>query len=735
MSRRKGESFSKDYIYDAILQLFTTNKDQLFNYKQIVSMLGIGSNRKLKGAFDTALFKLLQTGAIEEIGRGKYHYRHIETVNSVGEVVAMNGSVGFVKVDGMDEDVIVFRENMEKVLVGDKVELSIYASIRREGRMEGVVNNIVERTNRKYVGVAQITRSSAFVCSDSRNMPYDIYIPSNKLGSVVDGDKVLCRVTSWGEDDKNPTGEIIDILGKEGDNDTEMHAILAEYDLPYHFPESVSAAAEHISSEITSHDEATRRDFRDITTFTIDPKDAKDFDDALSVRKVGDEWEVGVHIADVTRYVLPGDTVDKEAVQRATSVYLVDRTIPMLPERLSNGLCSLRPNETKLCFSAVFTLDSEANVTSEWIGRTIIHSDRRFTYEEAQEVIETGEGDFASEILTLNDLAKKIREQRFKSGSIAFDRDEVKFVLDEKGRPTGVYFKQHKESNHLIEEFMLLANKKVAEFIAKKSGRRKAPTFVYRIHDKPSTEKFGDFCSFIAKFGYNLNAKSDKGIAKQINKLLADIKGKNVENLFSTLAIRTMAKAVYSTHNIGHYGLAFDHYSHFTSPIRRYPDMMVHRLLQHYLDGGKSVNQDEYEDMCEHSSAMEIRASEAERASIKYKMVEYMAERLGQEFVGSISGVTEWGVYVTLDDSNIEGMVALRDMKDDYYDFDEKNYRVIGQRRRKIITLGDKVRVSVLRTDLKRKQLDFELISLIDFDSGHEQRLIEEPKKRKKGRR
>lgn len=736
MSRRKKDSVSKDYIYDAILQLFTINQNQIFAYKQLMTIVAGLDGRKVKSTFDEVLYTMLERGLIEEVGRAKFRYNHLKVDTITGVVVGMSSQTCFVKVADEIDDVIVLKENMNRVLMGDRVELHVFPSRKRVGRQEGVVTNILERSAKNYVGVIEYSNSYAFVMCDSRSMPYDIFVSADDMRGAKDGDKVICRVTRWDETDKSPVGKVVEILGKEGDNDTEMHAILAEYDLPYHFPKHVERAAEDIKDDFSPRVVASRRDFTGVTTFTIDPKDAKDFDDALSIQKVEQGWEVGVHIADVTHYVHPGDTIDKEAQERATSVYLVDRTIPMLPERLSNGLCSLRPHEKKMCFSCVFTMSEEGEVLSHWIGRTVIYSDRRFTYEDAQEVLESGEGDYALELCELNRLSKILRQERFKNGSIAFERDEVKFILDEKGKPTGVYFKESKDANHLIEEFMLLANKKVAEFVGKqKAGKSKAPTFVYRIHDKPNSDKFNDFCGFVAKFGYSMNVKNDKAIAKQLNKLLSDIKGKSVENLFSTLAIRSMAKATYSTDNIGHYGLAFDHYSHFTSPIRRYPDMMVHRLLQRYLDGGRSVNKDEYEELCEHSSSMEVRASEAERASIKYKMVEYMLDHLGQKFVGVVSGVTEWGVYVELEDTKIEGMVALRDMRDDYYEFDDKNYRIIGQRRRKIITLGDKVKISVLRADMKRKQLDFELVSLIDFESGRETMLESEPKKSKKIRR
>ena len=522
------------------------------------------------------------------------------------------------------------------------------------------------------------------------------------------------RIVDWLPGSKSPAGELVEVLGMAGDNDTEMHAILSEYELPYRFEAEVEAAAAAIDGRIDEQEITCRRDFRSTVTFTVDPADAKDFDDALSVRRLRDGvWEVGVHIADVTHYVQPRSTIDDEAVTRGTSVYLVDRTVPMLPERLSNELCSLRPDEDSLCFSAVFTLNENLDILDEWFGRTVIHSDRRFTYAEAQEVIETGRGDYAEEVLTLHRLAEELRRQRFKNGAIGFDRDEVKFRLDEAGHPVGVYFKEQKESNRMIEEFMLLANRRVAEFCSSRLNDkdRKVPrTMVYRVHDTPSEEKLDRFRQFILRFGLVFKASKGRAVAREMNKLFGKVKGATEENAVTTMAVRSMAKAFYTTDNIGHYGLAFPYYTHFTSPIRRYPDMMVHRLLAHYLDGGKSADKQAIEELCARASEREVIAAEAERASIKYKMVEFMKDRLGEEFDGHISGLTEWGVYVETDETRIEGMSHLRDIEGDWFDFDEERYEIVGRSTGLRLTLGDPVRVRVKRADLQKRQLDFELL-------------------------
>jgi ribonuclease R len=593
----------------------------------------------------------------------------------------------------------------------DKVKIVFYAK-RKNHDAEGEVVEILERANDTFVGTLEVANSYAFLVTENRTLANDIFIPKEKLKGGKTGDKAVVKIVEWPDKAKNPIGQVIDILGKAGDNTTEMHAILAEFGLPYVYPEAVEKAADKIPAEISEEEIARREDFRKVTTFTIDPKDAKDFDDALSIRSIKEGlWEVGVHIADVTHYVQEGSIIDKEAEKRATSVYLVDRTIPMLPERLCNFICSLRPNEEKLSYSVIFDITEKGEVKNSRIVHTVINSDRRFTYEEAQQIIETKEGDFKEEVLMLDKIAKALRDKRFSSGAINFDRYEVKFEIDDKGKPVSVYFKESKDANKLVEEFMLLANKTVAEEIGKVPRNKKAKVFPYRIHDLPDPEKLDNLAQFIARFGYKIRTSGTKSdVSKSINHLLDDIQGKKEENLIETVSIRAMQKARYSTHNIGHYGLAFEYYTHFTSPIRRFPDMMVHRLLTKYAEGGRSVLESKYEDLCEHSSNMEQIAANAERASIKYKQVEFMSERLGQIFDGVISGVTEWGLYVELNENKCEGMIPMRDLDDDYYEFDEKNYCLRGRRKNRMYSLGDAITVKVARANLEKKQLDFALV-------------------------
>lgn len=708
-SKKKGEAGrGKADLRRAMCELLERHPGRSYNYKQMAKSLNVHRMDTKRLIFEL-LQELADAGELTEVSTGRFKCKKIGSyITGVVELTAKGSA--YIISDESEEDVFVAFNNLKHALNGDKVKVLVYAR-KKNSRPEGEVVEIVERKKATFVGTVQLSENYAFLLPGGKQMPYDVFIPLHQLNGAKDGEKVVVKITDWPEKQKNPVGQVIEVLGLPGDNDAEMNAIMAEYELPVKFPPNVLKAAEKIDMAIPEKEIARRRDFREVVTFTIDPKDAKDFDDALSVRRLKDGlWEVGVHIADVSYYVAPDTVLDKEAYSRATSVYLVDRTIPMLPEKLSNGVCSLRPDEEKLCFSAVFKLNSDAQVQEEWFGRTVIRSNRRFTYEEAQEIIEGAEGDYKEEVLTLNRLAQKLREARFKNGAIDFDRVEVKFDLDEKGKPLGVYFKQSKEANKLIEEFMLLANRKVAEKIGKVKDKGKAKTFVYRIHDKPLDDKLAEFNRFVAKFGYGLKLTSRKALTSSMNKLMQEVKARPEQNLIETLAVRTMAKAVYSTVNIGHYGLAFDYYTHFTSPIRRYPDVMVHRLLQRYIDSGRSVNKDKYEEMCQHSSDMEQLAANAERASVKYKQVEFMSDKIGQEFTGTISGVTQWGFYVELEDSKCEGLVSITELEDDYYEFDEKNYCIAGRHHHKIYQLGDKVTVKVAKANLVARQLDYELV-------------------------
>ena len=633
----------------------------------------------------------------------KHGGRREERIYITGTVDMTRMGYGFISSDDLEDDVFVAARNLNTALHGDKVKVWLYA--RRKGaRPEGEVVEILERWRTSFVGTLELMPGFAFLMPDNKNMPFDIFIPNSALNGGKQGQKAVARIVEWKASSKNPVGEIINVLGEPGLHSTEMHAILAEFELPYTFTEEVENDAARINGEITEKDISDRRDFRDVPTFTIDPADAKDFDDALSLRKLENgNWEVGIHIADVTYYVRPGSLTEEEALQRATSVYLVDRVVPMLPERLSNEICSLRPAEDKLTYSAVFELDEKAEVLNEWFGRTIINSDRRFSYNEAQMVIDTGEGDMKEQILLLHDLAQKLRAKRFAYGAFSFERSEVQFELDENGKPLGVKFRDMGTANQLIEEFMLLANRRVAEYVGKKL---RGKTFVYRIHDKPDPEKISNFRTFITRFGYKLTS-DENNLPKAMNRLMKEVAGRSEQNIIETIALRAMAKAVYSTDNIGHYGLAFKHYTHFTSPIRRYPDMMVHRLLTAYLNHDDPGNKEKIGKLCDHSSKMERVAAEAERASVKYKQVEFMSDKMGQAFDGVISGVTEWGIYVEIIENQCEGMVSVRDLSDDYYEYDEENYCIRGKSTGKLYTLGDRVKIEVVRADLQKKQLDF----------------------------
>lgn len=706
--KKAGKRMNKKQLTEKLIGFFQSKPDEVFNLKYIFSELRL-TTHPLKMLSMDVLSDMVMDDYIVEVDKNKYRLnkRGIELIGIFHR--KSNGKNSFTP-EGGGEPIFVAERNSAHAMNNDKVRIAFYAK-RKNRDAEGEVIEILERANDTFVGTLEVTKSYAFLVTENRTLANDIFIPKDKLKGGKTGDKAIVKVVEWPDKAKNPIGQVIDILGKAGDNTTEMHAILAEFGLPYVYPKAVETAAEKIPAEISKEDIAEREDFRKITTFTIDPKDAKDFDDALSIRPLKDGlWEVGVHIADVTHYVKEGGIIDREAEKRATSVYLVDRTIPMLPERLSNFICSLRPDEEKLTYSVIFDITEKGEVKKSRVVHTVIKSDRRFTYEEAQEVIETGKGDYKDEILTLDKIAKALRQKRFNNGAINFDRYEVKFEIDEKGKPLGVYFKESKDANKLIEEFMLLANKTVAEKVGKVPKGKKAKVLPYRIHDLPDPEKLDNLAQFIARFGYKIRTSGSKtDVSKSINHLLDDIQGKKEENLIETVSIRAMQKARYSTFNIGHYGLAFEYYTHFTSPIRRFPDMMVHRLVSKYLEGGRSVSETKYEALCEHSSDMEQIAANAERASIKYKQVEFMMDKIGQTYDGVISGVTEWGLYVELNENKCEGMVPIRDLDDDYYEFDEKNYCLRGRRKNRTYSLGDAITIKVARANLEKKQLDFAL--------------------------
>ena len=707
--KKAGKHMKKSELAGQLMTWMQMRPNEDFSVKQIFRALNL-TTHPLKMLCMDILHEMVEDAFLQLMENG-----HLK-VNNHGIILTgkfqrkSNGKNTFVPDDG-SEPIFIAERNSGHAMHGDKVKISLTA--KRKGRkVEGEVIEIIERAKETFVGTLKVEKNYAFLLTEDRTLANDIFIPRDMLKGGKDGDKAVVKVTKWPEDAKNPIGKVVDILGQAGDNTTEMHAILAEFGLPYVYPKNVETAADQISDIITPEDYAEREDFRGITTFTIDPKDAKDFDDALSIRPLKPGlWEVGVHIADVTHYVKEGSCIDKEAEKRATSVYLVDRTIPMLPERLCNLLCSLRPNEEKLAYSAIFEINDKAEVKNKRIVKTVIKSDRRFTYEEAQAVIETGEGEFKDEILKLNELAQILRTNRMAAGAVDFDRVEVRFEIDEKGKPLSVYFKESKEANKLIEEFMLLANRTVAECIGKVPSNKKAKVFPYRIHDLPDPDKLENLSWFVNRFGYKIRTSGSKTeVSKSLNKLLKEVHGKKEQNLIEMVSLKAMQKAKYSTHNIGHYGLAFDYYTHFTSPIRRFPDMMVHRLLARYLAGGRTAQEAKYEDLCDHSSNMEQIAANAERASIKYKQVEFMGERMGQEFDGTISGVTEWGLYVEVNENKCEGMIPMRELDDDFYDFDEKAYCLTGRRYHKKYSLGDPIRIKVVRANLERKQLDFALV-------------------------
>lgn len=725
--KKNNKRLTKKKVTEMLQDLFMRNPDKTLGFKQIFKELRLTTHPAKMLAVE-AMEDMAWDDYLSKVSDNSYKLNLKGQVQEGRFIRKSNGKNSFVPDDG-GKPVFVAERNSLFALTGDRVKVTFMAR-RRNHIKEAMVIEILERARDTFVGKLRVERDFAFLSPDGGGFVNDIIIPKNKLKGGKTGDKALVKVIMWpGEDNKNIIGEVTDVLGQHGDNDVEMNSILAQYGLPYKYPKRVEEAAEKLSAEITEQDYKEREDFREVTTFTIDPKDAKDFDDALSIRSLGKNlWEVGVHIADVSHYVTEGSIIDKEAQKRATSVYLVDRTIPMLPERLCNFICSLRPDEEKLTYSAVFNMDDNAEVKSWRLVHAVIKSNRRFCYEEVQKILEdngvkdgTGEpapapgpegykGEYATELVTLDRLAKRLRAARFKHGAVKFDREELRFEVDEKGKPIRCYFKKSQDANKLIEEFMLLANRSVAESVGKVKKGQKAKTLPYRIHDVPDPAKLETLREFIVKFGYRLKTAGTKGeVSRSLNKLMDDCNGKKEQKLIESVALRAMMKAKYSVHNIGHYGLAFDYYTHFTSPIRRYPDTMVHRLLTRYQNGGRSANKEYYEELCEHSSDMEIIAQNAERDSIKYKMVEYMADKIGNTYDAHISGITSYGIYCEIDENHCEGMVPMHDLDDDYYDFDERNYCLIGRRHRHKYQLGDPVRIVVAKANVEKRQLDFSL--------------------------
>ncbi len=708
-SKNKTSHSVKQVLSQLVLQVFEENGNQVYNYKQVSAKLNIQDPESRETILEI-LEEEAEKQVLKEVSRGNFQLIELKTFVEGKVDLTADGSAFIITDDEAETDIFVAPRKLRNALHGDRVKIYVYGKSKGK-RKEGEVIEIIQRAKMEFSGIVKLSERFAFFIPDDRKMLRDIFIPISELNGAKNGIKAIAEIIDWPPEAKNPIGRIKQILGKQGENNTEMNAILAEYGFPLSFPAEVEREAEEISEEISKEEIAKRRDFRETTTFTIDPVDAKDFDDAISFRSLENgNYEIGVHIADVSHYVLPDTPLDHEAFERGTSVYLVDRVIPMLPERLSNGVCSLRPKEDKLCFAAVFEMDVDAQIINEWFGKTIIHSNRRFAYEDVQEIIEAQAGDFVKEILLLNELAYKLRDRKFKNGAISFETTEVKFKLDGQGKPLGVYVKERKDAHKLIEDFMLLANRRVAEFIGKKGKGKNKFTFVYRSHDTPKEDNLLSFAQFALRFGYKINTNTDKEIAKSLNHLMADVEGKKEQNVLTQLAIRSMAKAVYTTKKTSHYGLAFDFYTHFTSPIRRYPDVMVHRLLEHYLAGGKPVDAETYEKLSVHSSQMEKKAADAERASVKYKQAEYLQNQIGTIFTGIISGVTEWGMYVEIEENKCEGMIRLRDITDDFYTLDEKNYAIIGQRKKKVYQLGDEVQIKVKSVDLTKKQIDFSLV-------------------------
>lgn len=716
MSKKKSKKDDyRDVIKNQVLEAFISNSNRTMNYKQVSKLLAI-SDKKTREIVNRAIDNLVDNGSLLVLNRGKYKINPV-LLKAASSAQTLEGIVdmkqtgkAYVMLDSEMEDVFIAASNTERALDGDRVKIVLFPR-RKSRKTEGRIVEVVQRARTQFVGrVQKGTRISYFI-ADNVQMPMDIMVPNDLLKNARNGEKVIVKLTDWPEYAKNPIGEVIEVLGMPGNNEVEMKSILAGIDYPLSFPDEVLESIKNIPEKIPQEEIKKRKDFRDILTITIDPQDAKDFDDAISFKELGNKtYEVGIHIADVSHYVTEGSLIDEEAYARATSVYLVDRTVPMLPEKISNGLCSLRPNEDKLCFSAVFKLDESAKIIDEWFGRTVVRSDRRYDYDEVQEIIEGGEGDNKEMILKLDSLAKKLREERMKRGSINFESVEVKFLLDENAKPVDVYVVENKDSNRLIEDFMLLANRRVANLFSAQNNGGKEKISVYRIHDEPNQEKLAQFSAFVTKLGYGIKTGSRNILVKSFNKLFEDTKGKGEQNMIETIAIRTMSKAQYSTDNIGHYGLGFSHYTHFTAPIRRYPDLMTHRLLQLYLDKAEWKNKEDLENKCKHSSIMEIKAAEAERSSVKYKQAEYLADKIGHQFDGIISGVSKWGLFVEIQENKCEGMVSVKRMLDDFYQLDEDNYQMVGMRHGKVYRLGDRVKIKVRNVDLFRKQMDFDLV-------------------------
>ena len=702
--RKKKRSVNKGSLKSELLKVFYQSPNKSFNYKQLAKAINLKREENY-GLINVALAELEQSEKLVETGRGKFKLKIIKETFIEGIIDITTSGSGYVVVNDMDQDVFIHKKHLKNVVNGDKVSISLFSKFKKD-KPEGELIEVLERNTIRFVGVVDLSEHSAFVIVQNPKVHFDIFLAKKECKNIKNGQKVVVEIIDWGNKKTSPSAKLIEILGYPGEHNVEIHSILAEYNLPHDFNKELQDYATSIPSKIEKEEINKRKDFRQTTTFTIDPYDAQDFDDALSIKNISDDvLEIGIHIADVSHYIKNNDIIDLEAKERATSVYLVDRVVPMLPEILSNKLCSLRPNEEKLCFSAVFQINKEFKIINQWFGKTIINSNHRFTYEDAQQIIEDKKGLFYSELNALNKIAKNFRNERMKTGAFSFERSETKFKIDEQGNPVSVYLKKSLDAHKLIEEFMLLANKKVAEYIAKQNL-----PFVYRIHDSPDPEKLQTFNILLKKFGYHIQTENKKSISSSMNSLLKEVKGKDESNMIETLAIRTMAKAVYTTENIGHYGLAFNHYTHFTSPIRRYPDVMVHRLMFHYLNNGKDQKTKEIENQCKHSSEREIIAAKAERSSIKYMQAKYMSSKIGETFEGIISGVTDFGIFVEVSETACEGLIRMRDIPGDFYTFKEKDYCIQGHNTKKKYYLGDKLKVKIRNVNLERKEIDLVIL-------------------------